>query len=273
MGSIVTRFENELGVKLFNRSKHGMTLTRTGEKLVNIMRQIDQLEDYLHEVSICSKTERFRVGVFQGAVTQWISPIMTDFLDAYPNTVLHLEHLSRNLHAEQGILENWLDCAFFRGTNYPKGMQYIPLITEPFYLLVPADSPLANANSLHLEEIAGSYPYIRTDDEFDNEETYKVIRQMLMERDIIKVSAAQDSTIITLVSQGLGVSLLPRLSLSGITPDHRVKAIPLENSPTRSIGLLLPSHRENPAPSALFLTLLQRHLKEQGEDTVHINLQ
>ena len=37
MGSIVTRFENELGVKLFTRSKHGVTLTKTGEKLVDIM--------------------------------------------------------------------------------------------------------------------------------------------------------------------------------------------------------------------------------------------
>ena len=262
MGSIVTRFENELGVKLFTRSKQGMTLTKTGEKLVDIMRQIDDMEEYLQEVSVRTRTERFRVGVFQSVASQWMPQVMTRFFQENPDTVFHMEHLNRNLEGEQGILENWLDCAFFRGTNYPEGMQYIPLITEPFYLLVPDNSPLSEVTTLRLEDAVGDFPFIRTDEEFDNEESYKEIRQKLMERDIIKVSASDDHTVITLVSQGLGMSLIPRLSLSGITPEHRVKAIPLQDAPTRSIGLILPKKPEDPALTTQFVALMQARVRE-----------
>ena len=78
MGSIVTRFENELGIKIFHRTRNGVVLTQTGEKLVTIMRQIDAMEDRLHEVAVRIRTERFRVGVFQSVATQWMPQVMPD---------------------------------------------------------------------------------------------------------------------------------------------------------------------------------------------------
>lgn len=266
MGSIVTRFENELGVKLFHRSQHGVTLTETGEKLVEIMRQIDDMEDYLQEVVTRTRKERFRVGVFQSVATQWMPQVMEEFFRTYPDTVFQLEYLSRELDDETGVRENTLDCAFFRGTNFPQGMQHVPLLTEPFYLLVPAGSPLAAAPSLSLMAVAGNYPYIHNSETFDWEEPYKDIRQKLMERDIIKISSPEDSTVISLVAQGLGVSLLPRLSLAGITPAHQVKAVPLDDAPTRTISLLFPKKAEQSSLTTVFLTLLQQRVAAWERD-------
>ena len=262
MGSIVTRFEKELGVKLFHRSQHGVTLTETGEKLVAIMRQIDDMEDHLREVVIRTRKERFRVGVFQSVATQWMPQVAAEFCQRYPDTVFQMEYLGRDLENEAGVRENRLDCAFFRGTNFPEGMGYIPLTTDPFYLLVPADSPLAAAPSISLMEVAGKYPYIHTNEAFDWEEPYQDIRQKLMERDIIKVNSPEDSTVITLVSQGLGVSVMPRLSLCSITPAHRVKAIPLEDAPVRTISLLFPKKTEQSSLTTVFLRLLQKRVEE-----------
>lgn len=265
MGSIVTRFENELGVKLFHRSKHGVTLTETGKKLVDIMRQIDDMEDHLQEVATRTRKERFCVGVFQSVATQWMPQVTAEFCRAYPDTVFQVEYLGRSLEDESGVREKRLDCAFFRGTNFPEGMRHVPLITEPFYLLVPAGSPLAAAPSVSLLEVAGKYPYIHTNEEFDWEEPYQEIRRKLAERDIVKVYSPEDSTAITLVSQGLGVSVLPRLSLCGITPAHQVKAIPLEEAPVRTISLLFPKKPERSALTAFFLRLLQKRVAEWEE--------
>lgn len=269
MGSIVTRFENELGVKLFHRSQHGVTLTETGEKLVEIMRRIDDMEDYLQEVVTRTRKERFRVGVFQSVATQWMPQVMAEFFRTYPDTVIQLEYLSRELDDETGVRENGLDCAFFRGTNFPQGMQHVPLLTEPFDLLVPANSPLAAAPSLSLMAVAGNYPYIQTNEVFDWEEPYKDILQKLRARDIVKISSPEDSTVIALVSQGLGISLLPRLSLSGITPAHRVKAVPLNDAPTRTISLLFPKQAEQEALTTFFLSLLQQQVAawEQAQES------
>ena len=260
MGSIVTKFENELGVKLFHRSQHGVTLTQTGEKLIDIMRQIDDMEEHLQEMSTRIRTERFRVGVFQSVAAQWLPPVAEAFLQQNPNTVFQMEYLGRNLDCELGIQENRLDCAFFRGTNFPEGLQHVPLLTESFYLLVPGESPLAQASSLSLEDVAGNHPFIHTSVVFDQKDTFKPIQQKLMGRNVIKVDTSEDSAVISLVSQGLGISLVPELCLTAITPDHRVKAMPLTDGPTRTISLLYPKQPENPALVAFFLRLLQDHL-------------
>lgn len=262
MGSIVTRFENELDVKLFHRSQHGVTLTEAGKKLVDIMRQIDDMENYMHEVVSRTRKERFRVGVFQSVATQWLPQVAAAFSKAHPDTVLQIEYLGYNIDNESAIRENCLDCTFFRGTNFPTGMQHVPLITEPFYLLVPADSPLAGASSLSLMEVAGKYPYIHTNEAFDWEEPYKDIRQKLMERDVIKIYSPEDSIAITMVSQGLGICLIPRLNLHSITPAHQVKAIPVEDAPVRTISLLFPKDTEPASLTPFFLQLLQKRVAE-----------
>ena len=123
-----------------------------------------------------------------------------------------------------------------------------------------ANEVLAAAPSLSLMAVAGTYPYIHNSETFDWEEPYKDIRQKLMERDIIKISSPEDSTVISLVAQGLGVSLLPRLSLSGITPAHQVKAVPLDDAPTRTISLLFPKKAEQSSLTTVFLTLLQQRV-------------
>ena len=79
-----------------------------------------------------------------------------------------------------------------------------------------------------------------------------------MERDVIKVSAPEDSTVITLVSQGLGVSVLPRLSLSGIAPGQRVWV--------RTVSLLLPKKTERSSCAAWFLSLLQKRVAEWEQE-------
>lgn len=262
MGSIVTRVEKELGVKLFNRSQQGVTLTETGEKLVKVMRQIDDMEYYLQEVATRTRKERFRVGVFQSVATQWMPQVVEAFCQAHPDTVLQMEILGRYLEDESGVRENWLDCTFFCGTNFPEGMQHVPLITEPYYLLVHADSPLAALSSVSLLEVAGQYPYIRANEDFDWEDPYRDVHQKLTECEIVKVYSPEDSTVLSLVSQGLGMSVVPQISLCSITPEHQVKAIPLKEPFVRTISLLFPKKTEPSSLTMSFLRLLQARVAE-----------
>ncbi len=262
MGNIVTRCEKELGVKLFLRSQHGVTLTEKGEKLVRIMRQIDDMEDRLQEVAARARTELFRVGVFQSVATQWMPQVVAEFCREYPDTVIQLEYLDRHWGEELGMGETQLDCAFFCGTSFPEGMRHVPLFTESFYLLVPADSPVASLPSVSLAEVAGKYPYIHTDDTFDWEEPYKDIRQRLMEQDAANVYLPESSTAVSLVSQGLGVSILSTMGLYGITPEYPVRAVPIKEAPVRTISLLFPKQTEQSLLTTTFLRLLRKRVSE-----------
>ena len=269
MGNIVTRCEKELGVKIFLRSRHGVTLTEKGKKLVEIMRQIDDMESQLREVATWTRTGLFRVGVFQSVASQWMPQVVAEFCRKYPDIVFQMEYLDIHRGDELGIREKRLDCAFFFGTNFPVGLQHVTLFTESFYLLVPTDSPLASLPSVSLAEIAGKYPYIHTDERFDWEEPYKDVRQKLMTLDVVNIYSLESSIVTALVSQGLGVSILSTLGLCSISPNHQVKAVPIKESPVRTISLLFPKQMENPHLTTTFLTLLQKQVSEWEQMAVY----
>lgn len=262
MGHIVTRCEEELGVKIFTRNQRGMTLTETGEKLVKIMRQIDEMEYYLQETAKRLRKSLFRVGVFQSVATQWMPQIVDEFCREHPDTVLQMEYLGRYLDDELGVRESWLDCTFFSGTNIPSGMQCFPLLQDPYYLLVHADSPLAAQTAISLEEVSGQYPYIHTNEDFDWDESYKEIRKKFIESDLVKIYSPENNTAIALVAQGVGVSIVPELSLCHLSPELPVRAIPLREPVSRSISLLCPKELKNTALTATFLRLLQKRVEE-----------
>ena len=266
MGHIITRCEEELGVKIFTRNQRGMTLTETGEKLVKIMRQIDGMEYYLQETAKRLRKALFRVGVFQSVATQWMPQIVGEFCQEHPDTVLQMEYLGRYLDDELGVRESWLDCSFFSGSNVPTGMQCFPLLQDPYYLLVHADCPLASRMAVSMEEVAGQYPYIHTNEDFDWDESYTQLRKQFMAHDLVKIYSPENSTAIALVAQGVGVSIIPGLSLDHISPEQPVRAIPFQEPVCRSISLLCPNDAKNTALTATFLRLLQKRVDEWTQE-------
>ena len=59
---IVNNIEQELGVKLFLRDRHGLTLTDAGKALLNTMVQIEALENQLKYSAQTLQTATFHLG-------------------------------------------------------------------------------------------------------------------------------------------------------------------------------------------------------------------
>ena len=77
-----------------------------------------------------------------------------------------MEHLFYYLDGEQGLKEHRLDCCFFASQS-PASLEAIELWEDPYYLVVPQDSDLADRKEVDLAEIAGKYPFIPTTESFD----------------------------------------------------------------------------------------------------------
>lgn len=143
LGYIINNIENELGVKIFYRDQRGVTPTEVGVGLLDIMRQIEAMENRLQETARVSKQELLRVGILSSVAAQWMPEILETFYQVYPEVVVKLENEPYYLTGELGVKEHKLDCCFFAG-RCPSGLEALPLYEDLYYLVVGADSELAN---------------------------------------------------------------------------------------------------------------------------------
>ena len=104
LGYIISNLETELGVKIFHRDQRGVRLTEVGASIIDIMRQIEQMEDHLREVIHTSQESLLRVGIFPSVAAQWMPGIIAEFRKLYPNTAIKLQHQSWYLDGELGVL-------------------------------------------------------------------------------------------------------------------------------------------------------------------------
>src|SRR6185436_15739027 len=98
----IRQLEEELGVKLFNRTKREVRLTEAGRRMVNeayqVLRQVDQF------VGVASKASEGAIGHLSVAGPGGINEILVDvlriFAARYPSVQIELQFMSTGLQIE-----------------------------------------------------------------------------------------------------------------------------------------------------------------------------
>ncbi|MEC3919169.1 LysR family transcriptional regulator [Nocardia sp. CDC160] len=251
--------ESEIGIALLIRGSHGVSLTAAGRAVCRraalILTQVEALEQ---EVAAAREYERgsLRVGVIPSANARLLPPILRRFADAHSAVRLTVIEGS-----DDEVLE-WLvtgaaDIAIFSaggadttgfsrrrgaGDEVPGGLVTRPLATDRMLAVLPGGHQLSRCHSVPIIDLAG-YPFIMSTGGCEPLITALAraagvsLKCHYRVRDI--------NSILAMVAEGLGVSIVPELSL----PAHRVgvHAIPLDPVAERTIQLAWPA---DPLPTA-----------------------
>lgn len=150
--------EEELGVKLFRRTGHGVVLTEAGEAFATDARRI--LHDTRAAVEKAQSAGRGEIGRlnigFTGsaAFNPVVSRLIRAYRQDYPNVVLTLaEGNTSQLLAY--LNEGRVDVAFVRLSGQsPAGVQLQHIAVEPMKVVLPATHPLAKRRRISLDALA-----------------------------------------------------------------------------------------------------------------------
>lgn len=96
VGKRVARLEDRLGVRVFHRSTRSITLTPEGQQLLERSRRIlDEIDDI--EAELCSRagTPSGVLRVSLPLVSSLVLPVLSDFMQAYPQIQLDLDFSDR----------------------------------------------------------------------------------------------------------------------------------------------------------------------------------
>ena len=242
----VKALEDEVGFALFERTNRGVTLTPAGKRLLPFAaRAARLLEDARRAVADeGTPSGTLVVGSLETTAALRLSPILAEFASLHPAVDLSLRTGTSRELVDQ-VLERSVEGAFVCGpVNHPD-LTVEPFVREELVILTaPAIADfamLAARPDLKIVVLKAGCSYRLH------------LEALLARRGIVGVRMLEFGTleaIISCVSAGLGVTLLPRALLGSVWERGRLRVHPLPET-ERWADTVFIRHREAYASSAL----------------------
>ncbi|HWL13744.1 MAG TPA: LysR family transcriptional regulator [Ureibacillus sp.] len=250
--------ESEWGLALFERGRAGISLTSDGLKVLPQLQRIcneheilmTQIEE-LHNM----QSGIIRIGTFSSVATHWLPNMIKAFKKDYPNIEFELL-LGDYTEIESWIIEGRVDFGFLR---LPTKADIETMFVEQDRLLVviPQDHPLADCDLFPISELLNS-PFMLLEKGAKAEiseifEKHQVSPQ-------ISFTTWDDYAIMSMVENGLGISILPELILNRIP--YCIVAKELEVPALRTIGIAMREKKSLSLAAKSFLDYLSYRKQE-----------
>lgn len=245
--------EKEWSVVLLERSKSGVRLTSSGQKLLphaeNVCREYEKLQSEVDELKGL-KSGLIRIGTFSSVATHWLPNIIREFQKDYPNIDYELL-LGDYTEIEEWIQEGRVDCGFLR---LPTKTELDTVFLEQDRLLVvlPEGHPLTELEKIPVSELCGE-PFMLLEKGAKAEVSEIFERSNLTPT--VHFTTWDDYAIMAMVEGGLGISVLPELILNRIP--YKIITRELEIPAYRNIGLAMRNRKSAALAVQRFLEYLQ----------------
>ncbi|MEH6474675.1 MAG: LysR family transcriptional regulator [Sneathiella sp.] len=244
----IRKLEEELGVLLLSRTKKKVALTPVGEVFlrgaIDTVNKLSQLESDTKRAA-AGMIGRLKIGFVGSAIFEILPLTIRNFRTAYPDVELVLDEIS-TVNQIVALKEGKIDAGLLRPPVPAEGLFDIEKIrTETLIAVIPENHPLAGRSSIDLSDLADDGFVIFSPDISPNLHTLV----MLACREAgftpsISQTAPQIQTQISLVSAGLGVTLVPRCAQNITYPGVLYKSL---NSPGKHIetSMAIARQRDN----------------------------
>lgn len=232
----ITRFEQEIGVPLFERQGRSIRLNPYGkmflQRVENMMKEFEEGKQEIQDL-LDPENGEVSIGFLHTLSTGRIPDLLSSFRETHPKIKFRLGQGPSHQLISQ-MLAGEFDLCLIAPMESKSPIVWTPLWHEELYVIVPQDHLYANRTHITLEEIAHE-PFIHLKEGFSLRIT---VEQLFLKAGLIpKITfeGEEADTVAALVAAGLGISILP--DLKG-TDQSKIAQIPLQNPDSqRTIGL------------------------------------
>lgn len=234
----IRELEESLGTDLFERGARQVRLTSFGEEFAlrvrEILRSVDELGD-LARASQDRLTGRLRIGVIPTIAPYLLPTIVGNLTAQYEGLDIHVrETLTRKLISE--VAEGRLDTAIVALPISEPSLNEVALFTENFVLVRPGEDegkPVPNAEKLREMRLL----LLEEGHCFRDQALSFCNMHSVRPRELLDGSSL--STLVQMVSAGIGVTLIPEMAVAVETRSASVSVARFKTpQPSRTIGMI-----------------------------------
>lgn len=230
---VLKTLEAEIGFPLFLRTRKGIELTPNGITLLPLVRQLlsvnEQLEQTISSINGL-ETGHLTIACFASISRNWLPAIIHSFQKKYPGIEIDLLEGGTD-DIVRWVSNNIVDFGLL-SKRHTNDLEWIPLYHDPLVAILPKNYTLTSAESFPMSEFANR-PFIISAEGTDYDIHYALRKSGINPN--IRFSSKDDLSIVTMVANELGISILPQLVIQNFTDS--IISLPLEPFFSRELGI------------------------------------
>lgn len=213
--ALIRTLESTLGARLFDRDTRKVQLTPEGKLFEpSVRRLLDDMGAALQDLDdqVQRRRGRVHVAALPSLAAGWLPPVFAEFHAAWPGVELALSDRLSDACMDL-VRGGQADFALASGTNRPAetvGLHLHLLHADRFHLVCRADHPLASGALPGLQRIA-AYPFVHMARHSSVRQALEAALHPQVMNTVLEVE--QLATVTGMVEAGLGVSIVPALTL------------------------------------------------------------
>lgn len=257
MSQMIASLEHELGMQLLYRSRYGIKLTPEGERLLpSIQSAVSTYEGMQNMAGEIKGLDSgiVRIGTISSISCHWLPIIVKKFWSQHPNVQI-LVHQGDYTTIPQWVHNGEVDFGFVSVDAVPRTNSRFVKLGE-HRACVPKDHPLAQKAFVTLEEMARE-PFLLLEEGIYSEPLAAFQKAGLTPN--IRVKMHDDYSIMSMIEQGLGVTILPELVLR--KQNYDIAILPVKPMIYRKMGIITRNKNELSIAAKSFIELL---IKDQN---------
>lgn len=235
---MMNSLEKEVGFTLLERGRSGVRLTEEGERIAPPVREFLQanarLDSVIEQVA-SSRTEIIRVSAYASIAMHWLPGIIQRFREECPDVDVDIR-MADHVDVPYELLAQGKMDAILVSPQDEGQYEWVHLADDPMFAVLPRDFDTQGMTAFPLAAFEAR-DFIMPSQGFDKD-IMRIFNRIGVKPHILP-TWVDDPTVISMVSHGLGVSMMTELTVRGRTDG--VKLLPVEPASSRELGLAVRS--------------------------------
>ncbi len=242
----IQKLEEELGIIIFDRSKQPVIPTEIGEKILKqartILRESERLQN-IAENETGEYSGSLKIGIIPTIAPYLLPLFLLPFTEKYPNLEIIIDEITTG-EIIKGIHKDLIDVGILALPLNDQDIAERSLYFEPFLAYIGSKHPLFNKEKVDIEDLSTDDLLLLKEGHCLRGQSLKLCSSTEKEwsqknRKILFEGGTLD-TLIKLVEQNFGITLLPYLAVQNFENQKSKSMIREFNSPVpkREIGLV-----------------------------------
>ena len=235
---MMNSLEKEVGFTLLERGRSGVRLTEEGERIAPAVREFLQanarLDSVIEQVA-SSRTEIIRVSAYASIAMHWLPGIIQRFREECPDVDVDIR-MADHVDVPYELLAQGKMDAILVSPQDEGQYEWVHLADDPMFAVLPKDFDTQGMTAFPLAAFEAR-DFIMPSQGFDKD-IMRIFNRIGVKPHILP-TWVDDPSVISMVSHGLGVSMMTELTVRGRTDG--VKLLPVEPASSRELGLAVRS--------------------------------